>query len=167
MTQTKNLLIILIIIFCSNTVYAGAISRGYARRRREAKQRMHIQSMLSTQKISIFNTEYYAIYKYTWHWDLCPLLVKLLNETDDMDEFLEKNITETVDIFYLENMYTKSHFPLTYRDNVILTSSFVNITKYFDYHCEKFMEPTNGDPIASVIVIFGLVFLGYFFVTVM
>lgn len=152
MTQIKTILLIkfILIICCfTTTCNAGAISRGYARRRRVAKQKVHIQNMLNTQTISIFNTEYYAISKYMWHWDMCPLLLKLLNTTNEfntpnkLNEFQEKNITETVDAFYLENIYTKEHFPLTYRDNVILTSSFVNVTKYFEYHCYK-NKPINN-----------------------
>ena len=81
MTQIKTILLIkFILITCCfiTTCNAGAISRGYARRIRAAKQKAHIQNMLSTQTINIFNTESYTTPKYMWRCELCPLLIKLL-----------------------------------------------------------------------------------------
>jgi hypothetical protein len=87
-------------------------------------QKEHVNKILSSNNISILNTDYYYIKHHYFHSQLCPII-----ENENENDY------EKVANQYMTLLYNDKNFPITYRDNVTLNIDDQDIKEYKRRHC--------------------------------
>jgi hypothetical protein len=126
----------------------SAVSRRRSRERLEQSQRIHVQSILSTDVLSIHKTDHYGYPKLTFHAEMCPIITRLIKDVDasgvvkdkELSDTCKKDVSDAVGKFFMKHIYTKSRFIHTYRDNMKVEVSFDDVLKYNADHCKIFEQ---------------------------
>jgi hypothetical protein len=126
----------------------SAVSRRRSRERAEENQRKYVQSILSTDVLSIHKTDYYTYPRLTFQSEMCPIITRLIKDVDasgvvkdkELSDECKKDVSDAVGKFFLKYIYTKSRFIHTHRENMKVNVSFDDVLKYNADHCKIFEQ---------------------------
>jgi len=119
----------------------------------------HIERILATNEIDILVGDFAchdnlanARVQVCGMLGLQHIMSSKTNDTNEVSPFVE-NFTD----FYMSTIYTKQHFPLSYRDPATLSTKNINQTtmnRYYFNHCISKHEPSAAPFIMLIILLF-------------
>jgi hypothetical protein len=146
--------ILLIIALFLAIANAGKGKRKVARhqRRCDAAQGPHIAAIMSTNELDINSRDFYCRDNLRGvKVEMCKLIHDHLD-----DEEKKPNIFENIKKFYMDRVYTKENFPITYRPYAKLgTISETVLDEFYNDNCSQ----SRQGNMSSVLVFLGLLFM--------
>ena len=145
----------------------GASRRRTRKAREEKKEESHIQSMLPRTEINILDSESPYQMGMPFNKDFCTFIqnafetvvpVGNLTHILNMPAHLKEDFVANVKDLFKKHAYTEKNFPRTYRPDMNITATIIDVLKYDKRYCGYKLGRKQPDLLDSIIpVLVGLI----------